>query len=211
MKRCAFRRRVVIMVKEPAAGRVKTRLSREVGVVPSTSFYRHAMAALAGRVQNSSWQTILAVAPDRARGSRQLPRLPRIAQGPGDLGARMQRVMDQLPPGPVIIIGSDIPGITAGHIARAFRLLGSHGAVLGPAPDGGYWLVGFRRTPRVPKGFRDVRWSGPHALADTRRGLAGHAIALADELADVDEAADLQRLGARRGRRIMSDALPSGA
>jgi len=58
----------------------------------------------------------------------------------------MQRLFERLPPGPVIIIGSDIPAIRAGHIAEAFKLIGRGDAVFGNATDGGYWLVGLRRT-----------------------------------------------------------------
>ena len=62
----------------------------------------------------------------------------------------MRRPPLGLPPGPVVVIGSDIPGITARHIAEAFRLLGRHAFVFGPARDGGYWLVGARRRPAGP-------------------------------------------------------------
>jgi glycosyltransferase A (GT-A) superfamily protein (DUF2064 family) len=105
----------------------------------------------------------------------------------------MQRIMDELPPGPVVIIGSDIPGISAEHIAAAFRLLGRHDAVFGPAEDGGYWLVGLRRRPKVPRAFADVRWSGPHALADTLRNLRAFSVGFVERLADVDDEADWRR------------------
>ncbi|WP_425283593.1 DUF2064 domain-containing protein [Methyloceanibacter stevinii] len=52
-----------------------------------------------------------------------------------------------MPPGPVVLVGSDIPRISRAHIAEAFRLLGNADAVFGPAQDGGYWLVGFKRSP----------------------------------------------------------------
>ena len=57
----------------------------------------------------------------------------------------IQRILDALPPGPVVIIGSDVPGIRPHHIATAFRALGGSDAVLGPAIDGGYWLIGLKR------------------------------------------------------------------
>ena len=114
----------------------------------------------------------------------------------------MQRLFTRLPPGPVIIVGSDIPSIRPSHIAEAFRLLGGADAVLGPAPDGGYWLVGLKRTPRVPKPFAAVRWSGSHALSDTLANLKGRRVALAARLSDVDTAEDLRREGARAGRLI---------
>ena len=98
-----------------------------------------------------------------------------------------------LPPGPVCIIGADIPGITSAHIARAFAALGDHEAVFGPALDGGYWLVGLQCTGAVPQGlFQGVRWSTEHALADTMATLPGRRIALIDQLRDIDTVADLR-------------------
>lgn len=195
-----FAPRLVVMVKEPAAGRVKTRLARGIGVVGATQFYRHVTAAVLSRVMRpGEWQTILAVAPDAALRSRAwAAHLARLPQGRGDLGQRMQRVMDELPPGPVVIIGSDIPGIRAEHIRAAFRALGNHDAVFGPAPDGGYWLVGLNRFPRVLRPFGGVRWSSAHALGDTERNLCGRSVARVAVLDDVDEAEDWMLQGQTR-------------
>ena len=104
----------------------------------------------------------------------------------------MKSAISLMPPGPAIIIGSDVPDVTPVEVERAFRLLGSNQAVFGPSPDGGYWLVGFKRVSAMPRGaLKGVRWSSEHALADSRRSLKGMQIALADELSDVDEAADM--------------------
>jgi rSAM/selenodomain-associated transferase 1 len=199
-----FRCRLVIMAKAPVAGAVKTRLAREVGVTQATRFARAATAALLARVgADPRWQTVVAVAPDTAAASRCWPRgLPRMRQGRGDLGQRMQRIFDSLPPGPALIVGTDVPGIAPAHIARAFRLLGAHDAVFGPAADGGYWLVGLKRRPRRLSIFADVRWSSPHALADTLGNLRGRTVAFAATLSDVDDAPALVRNAARLGRRI---------
>jgi hypothetical protein len=94
--------------------------------------------------------------------------------------------------GPTCIIGADIPGIEAPHIAQAFKALGDHDAVFGPAPDGGYWLVGLKHAPK-PGLFANVRWSTEHALADSRATLPDARIATIATLADVDTAADLAR------------------
>jgi uncharacterized protein len=104
-----------------------------------------------------------------------------------------------LPPGPVVLVGSDIPAMRASHIARAFRLLGRHDLVFGPTSDGGFWLVGARRIKPIPRRlFAGVRWSTAHALADTLAGIPGEfSTALADALNDVDDARDLRRLAAR--------------
>jgi len=197
-----MRPRLVIMVKEPVAGRVKTRLGRDIGMVPAAWWMRHQLTYLVRRLRDPRWDLVLAVAPDRAVGSRMLPvGVRRVPQGAGDLGDRMGRFLGQkpkrpVPPGvehraPTLIIGADIPGITPAHIAGAFRALGSHDAVIGPAPDGGYWLIGMGlRTPPATL-FQNVRWSTEHALADTLSTLPGWKIAQIDTLRDVDTAADL--------------------
>ena len=74
-------------------------------------------------------------------------------QGAGDLGVRMRRALAACPPGPAVLVGADIPALGAAHIAEAFRLLGRHDLVFGPAEDGGFWLVGARRSPRLPPLF----------------------------------------------------------
>ncbi|MEC3859769.1 TIGR04282 family arsenosugar biosynthesis glycosyltransferase [Mesobacterium sp. TK19101] len=191
-------RHLVVMLKEPHPGRVKTRLGRDIGMVAAAWWFRHQTAGLLRRLRDPRWQVVLAVAPD-AEGlqSRIWPGdFPRLPQGAGNLGDRMARVFRSLPPGPVCIIGGDIPGVRPPHIARAFAALGDHDAVFGPAPDGGYWLVGLKCSAAVPAGLFDgVRWSSAHALADSVATLAGKRVALVDELADVDTAADLLHLG----------------
>lgn len=199
-----FRCRLVIMAKAPVAGAAKTRLAREVGVATATRFARQCCAALIARVGfDPRWETLLCVTPDAAGASRHWPReLVRIPQGRGDLGMRMQRILDDVPPGPVVIIGTDIPGIGRAHIAEAFRILGCQRHVFGPATDGGYWLVGSRRRPRTSRRlFANVRWSSAHALADTLANLDGRSAGFVTTLADVDDAAALARYGFF-GRRV---------
>lgn len=186
---------LVIMAKTPQIGRVKTRLARDIGAVAAVRFFRATAAALIGRVApDPRWRTVLALSPDRAVHEPGIwpDGLPRIAQGPGDLGARMGRLFRDLPPGPVVIIGADIPGIERRHIAQAFAALGRHDAVLGPAEDGGYWLVGLKRRPRVPEIFGGVRWSSAQTLADTAKNIRERnmILALLERLPDIDTGAD---------------------
>ena len=188
------RRQLVVMLKEPRPGRVKTRLARDIGPVAAAWWFRHQTAELLRRLDDPRWRLVLAVAPDRAGLSARIwpAHLPRIAQGPGDLGQRMARLMRGLPPGPVCIIGGDVPGIGASHIGRAFAALGRHDAAFGPAHDGGFWLVGLKRVAAPPATlFNAVRWSSQHALADSMASLPGLRIALVDRLRDVDTVADL--------------------
>lgn len=196
------------MVKEPAVGRVKTRLAREVGGVRAASFYRVNSAALLRRVgQTGRWRTELGVTPDRAVASPVWPSaLPRRAQGGGDLGKRMQRVMDSIPPGPVVVIGTDVPAVKPNHIHAALKALGRHDAVVGPSPDGGYWLFGLKRRPRVPRAFGSVAWSSREALTQTLANLSGLSVASIVSLADVDEAQDLNLAGSAVGRIVLPPA-----
>jgi rSAM/selenodomain-associated transferase 1 len=195
-------RHVVVFAKQPRMGRVKTRLAADIGAVRAAAFYRVSLAATLRTVAaDPRWTAWLACAPDTATADPALARLRgglnlhSVPQGGGDLGARMDRMMRRLPPGPAVIVGSDIAGLTAAAVWRAFRALGDRDAVFGPSPDGGYWLVGFKRAPIVPRPFAGVRWSGPHALADTRANLGGGLrTALIDTLDDIDTGADLGRL-----------------
>lgn len=118
----------------------------------------------------------------------------------------MQRIMEWPGHGPIIIVGTDIPAIRPSHIAAAFKALGRSDAVLGPTPDGGYWLVGLKRMPAIPKPFSRVRWSSEHALADTLSNLVGASIGFAGTLADVDDAESWRGVRAWSGRLILPAA-----
>ncbi|MCH2164784.1 MAG: glycosyltransferase [Marinovum sp.] len=183
------------MLKEPRPGRVKTRLGRDIGMTTAAWWFRHQTAKLLRRLEYPRWTLWVAVSPDHAgHQSRIWPaHLPRLGQGTGNLGDRMARLFRSLPPGPMCIIGGDIPEIEPHHIADAFGMLGSRDAVFGPAPDGGYWLVGLKRSRAVPTTlFNDVRWSTRHALADSEASLGTLRIGHVATLRDVDTVADLK-------------------
>lgn len=185
---------LVVMLKEPRAGRVKTRLGAEIGMTSAAWWFRHQTQSLLRRIDDPRWHLTLAVAPDKeGLTSRTWPaHLPRVPQGRGDLGQRMARLLRRCNTGPLCIIGGDIPGITPAHIQRAFRALGQNDAVFGPAPDGGFWLVGLKRSSPAPQGlFAGARWSSEHALADSIATLPNRRIALIDTLRDVDTVKDL--------------------
>ncbi len=190
-------RQLAIFLKEPRLGQVKTRLARDVGRPEAWRFYRrlvrHVVPPL---VRDPRWTAWLATTPAGWHGRDVFwPfQLPHVEQGIGDLGQRMLRVFRSLPPGPAIIVGSDIPQLTPGHVARGFTALGGADMVLGPAADGGYWLIGLGARGRLIDPFREVRWSTSEALADTRRNApATFRVAVVDRLADVDDGAALGR------------------
>ncbi len=200
-----FAPRLVLMVKEPKAGLVKTRLAQGAGVVRATSFYRNSMNALFARLaDHPGWETYIAVTPDAAIDRSVWPKgAHRFAQGSGDLGHRMQRIFNELPPGPVVIVGTDVPALSVKHIQQAFRRLGRDDAVFGRAPDGGYWLIGMKRRPNIPKAFYGVRWSSSDALEDTMANLKNYRVSTLGNLVDVDAVEDLQLLGGVEGRHVL--------
>lgn len=198
-----IRRHLVLFVRAPQYSVGKRRLARDIGDAAALHFERLMLGLLLRRLgHDRRWQLRLAVTPDHSRHRRRLwPRgVPVMPQGRGDLGERMRRALALCPPGPVVLIGSDIPAVGAAHIAAAFRLLGHRDLVFGPASDGGFWLVGARRCPRLPPLFGPVRWSSPRALADVLSNLPPRvSVGLATCLADVDDGAALRRLAPCRG------------
>ncbi len=196
-------RQLVLFVRAPQWGVGKRRLARDVGDAAALRFERSMLGLLVRRLgRDRRWRLRLAVTPDRTcRRARLWPSGVAIAgQGAGDLGRRMRRALAACPPGPAVLVGSDIPALAPHHIADAFRLLGRHDLVFGPAGDGGFWLVGARRSPRLPPLFGPVRWSGPHALADALTNLPpGISVGIAARLEDVDDGTAYRRLAPRRG------------
>lgn len=188
-----IRARLIVFARAPVIGGAKTRLAAGIGKVMAWRAYRAMTARTLRRVRDDArWQTVLAVSPDKAVtrdfGSAWPVDLARWPQGEGDLGARQARVFAS--GGLTAVIGTDAPDITRRDVARAFALLKRHDAVIGPASDGGYWLLALEGPP--PRGlFEGIRWSSADTRSDLEarlreRGLA--RIAHLRELADVDEA-----------------------
>ena len=197
------RRHLVLFARAPQLGVGKRRLARDIGDVAALRFERLMLARLLRRFgRDGRWQLRLAVTPDRARRRERLwpQSVPMAGQGGGDLGERMRRALAACPPGPAVLIGTDIPALGPEHIAEAFRLLGNHDLVFGRAADGGFWLIGARRSPRLPPLFGQVRWSSPHALDDVLVNLPRNvSVGFIARLEDVDDGAAYRRLVPRRG------------
>jgi uncharacterized protein len=198
-----MRRTLVLFVRAPALGTGKRRLAREIGNVAALRFERLMIRLLLRRLAaDRRWHLRIAITPDAAcsRAKNWRGGIEVAGQGGGDLGIRMLRALRACPLGPAVLIGADIPALGANHIGTAFRLLGSHDLVFGPAEDGGFWLVGARHPQRLPSLFNHVRWSSSHALADALAGLPQRfRIGFADRLEDVDDGEAYRRLVPTRG------------
>jgi glycosyltransferase A (GT-A) superfamily protein (DUF2064 family) len=185
---------LILFVRQPRLGTGKRRLARDIGPVAALRFERLMLTRSQRRFgRDRRWRLRRAVTPDRAA----LHWPGAFPQGSGGLGVRMHRALAACGPGPAVLVGSDIPELTATHIAAAFRLLGRRDAVFGPARDGGFWLVGCRHRP---PDFGLVRWSTRYALADTLANLPkALSVGFAATLDDVDDGAAYRRLGPLRG------------
>jgi uncharacterized protein len=194
------------MARVPGLEPVKSRLHGALGVKAATLLYRcflldelDAISALAPRIV-----PLVAFTPARGRSRMATlapPGFKLMAQEDGDLGQRMSRLLASLLGDGhrgAIVMGSDMPTLPMDHVLEAARVLEADGAdlVLGPAEDGGYYLVGLTRP--APALFDGIPWSTNQVLAltlDRARGL-GLRVHLLPPWYDVDTAADLTRLAA---------------
>lgn len=193
--------RLIVMLKYPRPGAVKTRLIPALGEARAGELYRvlvrHTLATVAefSRDCAVAVEVRLADAPGEAAARAWLGEAITIReQGGGDLGARMERaVREAISDGAeaVVVIGADCPQLSRAHLAAAFTALDRHEVVLGPAVDGGYYLIGMRRF--WPELFRGIAWSTGAVLAQTLAAARAHAgeCHLLEPLRDVDEAGDL--------------------
>ncbi len=199
-----------MLARWPAPGRCKSRLVPGVGRARAAAIQarltQHGLAAaaearralVAAGGHGGGLELVLAASGLGPRAARRWGRrlgVDRVvAQGSGSLGLRLQR---QLLRGcregaaAVVLIGSDLPALAAEDLLEALRALEHRALVLGPAADGGYWLIGRRRA--TPQLFTGIDWGSDRVLAQTLElaGQAGLDAALLAERHDLDRPADL--------------------
>jgi uncharacterized protein len=190
---------LLVFARVPALGRVKTRLAAGVGEPVALAVYHELLAItnaaiVAAGVPATVWLAGTAGTEPTATETREWAVHHARCQPEGDLGARMAAAFAaafDAGAGRVAIIGTDCPGLRATHLNQAFTLLETNDLVLGPATDGGYYLLGLRQPH--PELFQNKTWSTSSVLADTLAdaGRLGLQVALLPTLRDVDDAADL--------------------
>ncbi len=199
--------RLIIFTRYPVPGATKTRLIPVLGPEGSAALQRRLTARIAATARRLMRQRNLAVEIRHEGGSAALLRqwlgeeFDYRPQDEGHLGQRMARCLAEAFAGGAeraVLIGADIPGITAAHLKRAFEILQEHDLVFGPAQDGGYYLVGARaaRFAKEPSYLGPgIAWSSPQVLARTLEEVraSGLSFSLLDTLADIDRPEDLPR------------------
>jgi rSAM/selenodomain-associated transferase 1 len=188
------------MAKYPSPGSVKTRLSAQIGATAACRLYAAFVGDLAERLTRAGLPVCWAVWPPDAPFADLVPGQRCIAQVGRDLGERMEAAMQVCrgaAPLPVITVGADAPHLEPARLTEAAEALASDAdVVLGPATDGGYYLIGLRAP--CPSLFRDIAWGSSSVLDATlaRARAAGLRVHLLAPTFDVDDAEGLAALRA---------------
>jgi len=193
---------LLVFAREPELGRVKTRLAAGIGAEAALAVYRELLAlteaaVAAAQMPATVWLAGAPAGADPAQPRPQWPGLPwRVQPAAGSLGERMAHAFGEAfaaGAARVVIIGTDCPGLSAELLRQAFAELLHAEVVVGPADDGGYYLLGM--TELQPELFANKDWSTATVLPDTLADAArlGLRVAQLPTLHDVDSAQDLAR------------------
>jgi uncharacterized protein len=184
--------RVVAFARFPVAGICKTRLIPAVGAQGAATIHTKLVEICVAAMRGSGLSIELWTTGAEASAFREWlgGDIAFIDQGEGDLGDRLARAAA---PYPVIFIGSDAPDLDADRLIAAATALASAPAVIGPAEDGGYYLIGLNAP--APWLFTDMDWGTETVFEETMRRFAAHRITpvVLEPLADVDRPEDLAR------------------
>lgn len=175
-----------VFLKKPEAGKVKTRLAKDIGNEAAVQAYIHLYQLVIDKVTCSDWDTVLFIA-NSVDGFESYSHVKEI-QAEGDLGLKMCDAISRMLQSydACLIIGSDCPYIDKDLIKEAFDALEQNDLVLGPSTDGGYYLIGAKAA--YPSLFADISWSTELVLSQTmeQANLIGLDVSLLKELTDVD-------------------------
>ena len=193
---------VLLFVKLPEKGKVKSRLAHHMDEDLVLRLYENMVLDTIDMLTRGRFPFQVFFTPAGAR-DKMVKWLghehPLVPQAGDDLGDRMEGAFASVFAGELdeaILIGSDIPGLTTEVIGEAFNALLTNDAVIGPADDGGYYLIGFRKTLFEPAIFHDMAWSTGTVFCETMAKLheASLKVHVLPELTDVDTVEDLRTL-----------------
>jgi len=193
---------VLLFLRLPALGKVKTRLAAGIGTVHALEVYRCFILDELAMLDTLDASIIVCFTPEDGRrecaswlGSGR----DYLAQAGGDLGARMDAAFQEAFTRGferVVLMGSDIPDIPGSVLTSGLACLQGHDACLAPSLDGGYYCIGFNRSGYCPAVFRQMAWSTQQVCAQTRSILMHHnrSLHLLKPWQDVDTRDDLAAL-----------------
>ena len=205
----------VLLVRSPAAGRVKRRLAAGIGDGHAAALYKAFVADILETFFGARVVPTVCYHPPEAGATvRQWlgDRYPYLAQRGRDHPGRLRCAFEDLFArgiGKVVIVASDNPDLPGGILREARDALEKSEAVLGPTLDGGYYLIGFRREAFVPEAFSDIDWSTGRVFGQTMAIIqaAGRSLAVLPQWSDVDTPGDLLALASRGSASLFRGSL----
>ncbi len=186
---------VLIFVKEPKLGFVKTRLAKICGDDFVLELYKNFVKDLILTLKKSESDFKLCAYPSLELVTKTFGNFDNFLQVDGDLGKKMQKAFEeQFAKGyeKIVLIGSDIPHVTSEILDKSFKELKSNDTVLGPSEDGGYYLIGFNKDTFYSEVFQDIPWSTHKVLENTLHKLNTKQVYFLQELNDIDVIDDLK-------------------
>ena len=190
---------LLIFIKNPELGKAKTRLAQSVGDERALQIYQALLGHTRSIAQQVPAQRMLFYS-SFIDGEDQWPltHFDKYLQASGDLGTRMTMAFEQAfeqGGGPVLIIGSDCAQLTADIIQQGITSLAENDFVIGPAEDGGYYLIGMQHFR--PEVFQAIEWSTEQVFAQTQAIIEQHgwSLALLPTLSDIDYEEDWEKHG----------------
>jgi rSAM/selenodomain-associated transferase 1 len=181
--------RVALFTRWPEPGKAKTRLIPALGADGAAALHKRLTERMVATVKAAGLPLeVRSTGADRQAFRNWLgDDVSVVDQGEGDLGARLARTAETTP---VLLLGADVPDVTPGHLTEAAALLARHPLVVGPAEDGGYWLLGL--SAPMPELFAGIAWGTETVFAETL-ARAPMPPVLLPRLADLDRPEDLSR------------------
>ncbi len=198
---------VIVMVKYPRAGGVKTRLGRQIGMGKSVALYREFVRILLETCRATHFDVVISCHPGNPVSDYQEwlgHGFQYMVQQGSDLGHKMRDAFEQafaLGYDRVILTGSDLPHLPVDVIEEAAQKTGTCDVAIGPALDGGYYLAAMSKERFCPGMFDDIPWSTENVLDMTLERLAAgqRRSCLLKPLRDIDTLADLQAVSTETG------------
>ncbi|MDQ5986437.1 MAG: Phosphoenolpyruvate guanylyltransferase [Syntrophus sp. SKADARSKE-3] len=196
------RRSLIFFIRSHDAKAVKTRLARSIGRLKAGCLYRCFVEDLLETMDRGDYEPIIFFDPPEAEQTVRLwlgEGRSYMPQTGNDLGERMMLAFEWcFAEGfdKAILIGSDVPDLPAEHIEMAFHALSDRDAVIGPAMDGGYYLIGFNKDTFLAEAFYGPQWGGDSVCAETCRIMDKHnrSLSVLPAFRDIDDDRDLESL-----------------
>lgn len=183
---------ILVFCKAPQLGTVKTRLAAKIGAEKALAIYQSLMQKTfevvnSIPVEKQIWYSEPHASVDKLPSKTEI----HIQQGQ-DLGQRMSNAFEKAFRnfGPILIVGTDLWTLEKTDLNHAFKQLETHDVVIGPASDGGYYLLGMNTF--YPSLFQNKTWSSDRVLQDTLADLKNQSVFLLDQKNDIDTFEDLQ-------------------